>query len=143
MTSANLTSDRVLLSDGSGKISASSVTATTLAYLDPTSSIQTQLNGKHPEITTSAPLSQNKIDGLANTLSGKQPTIGSSTNLVVNKVSFGAGASAIDFTGAVNCVTQQVTGSDPTSVRSQTVGAEAGGRLSVGLLTPGQGMPGT
>ena len=30
VTSANLTSDRVLLSDGSGKISASSVTATTL-----------------------------------------------------------------------------------------------------------------
>jgi hypothetical protein len=103
----------VLLSDGSGKISASSVTATTLAYLDATSSIQTQLNGKHPEITTSAPLSQNKIDGLANTLSGKKPTIGSSTDLVVNKVIFGAGASAIDFTGAVNCATQQVTGGDP------------------------------
>ena len=40
VTSANLTSDRVLLSDASGKISASTVTATTLAYLDPTSSIQ-------------------------------------------------------------------------------------------------------
>ena len=40
VTSANLTSDRVLLSDGSGKISSSSVTATTLTYLDPTSSIQ-------------------------------------------------------------------------------------------------------
>ena len=37
-------------------------------------------------------------------------TIGSSTNLVVKKITFGAGASAINFTGAVNCVTQQVTG---------------------------------
>ena len=101
VTSANLTSSSVLLSDGSGKISASSVTATTLAYLDPTSSIQSQLNGKHPEITQSAPLSQNKIDGLANTLPGKQPTIGSSTNLVVNKVSFGSGADIIDFQGVV------------------------------------------
>ena len=60
VTSANLTSNRVLLSDASGKIIASTVTATTLVYLDATSSIQTQLNGKHPEITTSAPLSQNK-----------------------------------------------------------------------------------
>ena len=40
VTSANLTSNRVLLSDGSGKISTSSVTTTTLAYLDATSSIQ-------------------------------------------------------------------------------------------------------
>ena len=47
-------------------------------------------------------MSQNKIDGLANTLSGKQPTIGSSTNLVVNKVTFGSGVDAIDFQGTVN-----------------------------------------
>ena len=99
VTSANLTSDRVLLSDGSGKISASSVTATTLAYLDPTSSIQSQLNGKHPEITTSAPLSQSQISGLASTLSGKQPTIGSGTDLVVNQVTFGTGVDAILFNG--------------------------------------------
>ena len=32
---------------------------------------------------------------------------------------------------------------DHLDVRSQTVRAEADGRLSVGLLTPGQGMPGT
>ena len=89
------------LSDGSGKISACSVTATTLAYLDPTSSIQGQLNGKQSEITTSAPLSQSKVQGLADTLSGKQPTIGSTTNLVVNKVTFGSGGSAIDFQGVV------------------------------------------
>ena len=56
-TSANLTSSRVLLSDGSGKISASGATATTFAYLDPTSSIQSQMNSKQSEITTSSPLS--------------------------------------------------------------------------------------
>lgn len=41
-----LTANRVLLSNGSGVVSASSVTNTTLSYLDVTSSIQTQLNGK-------------------------------------------------------------------------------------------------
>lgn len=43
---AALTANRVLLSDASGVISASSVTNTTLGFLDATSSIQTQLNGK-------------------------------------------------------------------------------------------------
>jgi hypothetical protein len=47
-----LTASRVLVSDGTGKVSASSITATTLAFLDATSSIQTQLNGKEPTITT-------------------------------------------------------------------------------------------
>ena len=101
VTSANLTSDRVLLSDGAGKIIVSDVTATTLAYLDPTSSIQGQINSKQSEITASAPLSQSKVQGLADSLSGKQPTIGSSTNLVVNKISFGSGGSTIDFQGVV------------------------------------------
>lgn len=43
---ANLTTNRVLVSDGSGDASASSVTDTTLGYLDATSSIQTQLDAK-------------------------------------------------------------------------------------------------
>lgn len=43
---AALTASRVLVSDASGIISASSVTSTTLGYLDATSSIQTQLNAK-------------------------------------------------------------------------------------------------
>lgn len=46
IVSANLTASRVLVSDGSGKVSASSVTSTTLGYLDATSSIQTQLDAK-------------------------------------------------------------------------------------------------
>ena len=57
VTSRNLTSNRVLLSDASGKISASDMTAATFD-LDPTSSVQSQINSKHPEITASAPLSQ-------------------------------------------------------------------------------------
>ncbi|CAB4199978.1 hypothetical protein UFOVP1351_18 [uncultured Caudovirales phage] len=43
---AALTASRVLVSDGSGVVSASSVTSTTLGYLDATSSVQTQLDGK-------------------------------------------------------------------------------------------------
>ena len=40
------TASRVLVSDASGFMTASSVTSTTLGFLDATSSIQTQLNGK-------------------------------------------------------------------------------------------------
>ena len=43
---AALTASKILVSDGSGVVSASSVSTTTLGYLDATSSIQTQLNGK-------------------------------------------------------------------------------------------------
>ena len=42
----NLTASRVLVSDGSGDVSASSVTSTTLGFVDATSSIQTQLDTK-------------------------------------------------------------------------------------------------
>ena len=45
---SDLTASRVLVSDGSGKISASAITTTVLGYLDATSSIQTQLNAKAP-----------------------------------------------------------------------------------------------
>ena len=48
---AALTANRVLISNGSGIVSASSVTNTTLGYLDATSSIQTQLNAKEPTLT--------------------------------------------------------------------------------------------
>ena len=43
---AALTANRALVSDASGFVSASSITSTTLAFLDATSSIQTQLNAK-------------------------------------------------------------------------------------------------
>ena len=43
---ADLTASRALVSDGSGDVSASSVTSTTLGFVDATSSIQTQLDTK-------------------------------------------------------------------------------------------------
>jgi hypothetical protein len=43
---ATVTASRVLVSDGSGLVSASSITSTTLGFLDVTSSVQTQLNTK-------------------------------------------------------------------------------------------------
>jgi len=49
---ADLTTNRVLVSDGSGDVSASSVTNTTLGYLDATSSIQTQINGKQDTLVS-------------------------------------------------------------------------------------------
>lgn len=51
ITSSNLTASRVLVSDGSGKVAASSVTSTTLGYLDATSSVQTQLNTANTNIS--------------------------------------------------------------------------------------------
>jgi hypothetical protein len=46
ITGSNLTALRVLGSDVSGKVAATSITTSTLAFLDATSSVQTQLNGK-------------------------------------------------------------------------------------------------
>ena len=53
ITTSNLTANRALISNGSGKVAVSSVTSTELGYLDGvTSAIQTQLNGK---VSTSKP----------------------------------------------------------------------------------------
>lgn len=62
---AAVTASRVLVSDGDGKLSASSVTATTLGYLDATSSIQTQINSKQATITGAA-TSIDDVDLVAN-----------------------------------------------------------------------------
>lgn len=54
VVTSDLTASKVLVSDGNGKISASSVTSTELSYVDATSSIQTQLNAKQANITGAA-----------------------------------------------------------------------------------------
>lgn len=54
IVSSDLTASRTLVSDASGKVSASGVTSATLAYLDASSSVQTQLNAKQETITGGA-----------------------------------------------------------------------------------------
>ena len=51
ITSSNLTSNRALVSDGSGKVAVSTITSAELGYLDGvTSNVQTQLNNINEEI---------------------------------------------------------------------------------------------
>ncbi len=55
ITTGNLTASRAVVSDGSGKVSASAVTATELGYVDGvTSAIQTQIESKQATITGAA-----------------------------------------------------------------------------------------
>lgn len=67
ITTSNLTTNRALVSDGSGKVVVANVTSTELGYLDGvTSNIQTQLNGK-------------QASGSYMTLSGNQTASGNKT----------------------------------------------------------------
>nr|DAH60734.1 MAG TPA: receptor binding complex [Caudoviricetes sp.] len=76
ITTSNLTANRALVSDASGKVAVSDVTSTELGYLDGvTSNIQTQLNGK---LSTAPVTSVNSKTGaveLSASDVGAQPTI--------------------------------------------------------------------
>lgn len=48
LNASNLTASRVVVTDGSKNLASSSVSSTTLGYLDATSSVQTQLDAKAP-----------------------------------------------------------------------------------------------
>jgi hypothetical protein len=72
IASSNLTASRALVSDGSGKVAVSDVTATELGYLDGvTSAVQTQLNAKIAtydgatyDVTALAAVSQAEYDAI-------------------------------------------------------------------------------
>ena len=76
IAASNLTASRALVSDASGKVAVSAVTATELGYLDGvTSAVQTQLNGKAASSHTHA---QSAITGLTAALA-ERPCIEFST----------------------------------------------------------------
>lgn len=63
ITSSNLTKNRALISNNSGKVAVSTVTSTELGYLSgATSSIQTQINGKQATIDSNNKLSSDLVD---------------------------------------------------------------------------------
>lgn len=71
-----LTASRVLTTDGSSNLAASSITTTTLGFLDPTSSIQTQLDAK---ATSGANSNITSLTGLSTPLSIAQGGTGQAT----------------------------------------------------------------
>lgn len=78
ITSSNLTANRALISNGTGKVAVSAVTSTELGYLDGvTSAIQTQLNARVSSVSASgtAPLTLN-----GSIASGKLTLTGSVAN---------------------------------------------------------------
>lgn len=83
ITTSNLTTNRALVSNGSGKVAVSAVTNTELGYLDGvTSNIQTQLNGKQASGSYMT-LSGNQTVGGIKTFSGqiiRSATPGASDN---------------------------------------------------------------
>lgn len=62
---AVLTASMVLVSDVNSNIAASSITSTTLGYLDATSSVQTQINTKAP---TASPTFTGTVSGITKTM---------------------------------------------------------------------------
>lgn len=101
---AALTADRVLISSGAGVVTPSSVTSTTLTYLDIGSSLTTLLSNKQPLDATLTSLAAYNTNGLlaqtsADTFAGRTLTAGS------NKISIAdgdgvAGNPTIDVTEA-------------------------------------------
>ena len=99
ITTSNLTASRVLVSDASGKVAANTVTTTTLGYLDATSSIQTQLNGKQATLTnpvtgTGTTNSLPKFTG-ASTLGDSSVIQLTNNDLTINGLNIGRGNSSI------------------------------------------------
>lgn len=71
ITSSNLTANRALISNASGKVAVSEVTSTEIGYLDGvTSAVQTQLNGKQASITASGILKGDGSGGVTAAVAG-------------------------------------------------------------------------
>jgi hypothetical protein len=105
IVSSDLTTSRALQSDGSGKVSSSSITSSELGYLSgTTSNIQTQIEGKVAGQSSS-------VDGevmLFNLTSGKQAKRATGTG-------FAKLSSGVLSTAASIDVTTDLTGSTPVS----------------------------
>lgn len=107
VTSLNLASARAVITDGSGKLAASSTTSTEIGYLSGvTSSIQTQLGNKADASTT---YTKTEVD---TALSAKQNTLTAGSNIQISSdvisadfptfVSYDDTTETISFASAAN-----------------------------------------
>ncbi len=82
----NLTASRALVSDGSGKVAVSDVTATELGYVDGvTSAIQTQLNAKVDEVS-STDNAIVRFNGTGGSVQNSGVTVDDSNNIITPSI---------------------------------------------------------
>ena len=113
----NLTANRVAISNGAGKMAASDITTTALSYLDATSSIQTQLNGKQVTIT-----------GAATTIVAD--------NLTANRVAISNGDGKM---AASDITTTALSYLDATSSIQTQLNGKIGGSITANYIAKGAG----
>lgn len=131
IVTANLTADRALVSNGTGKVAVSAVTATELGYVSGvTSAIQTQLNNKQPldgDLTAIAALAG--TSGLLRKTAADTYSLDTNTYLTANQTITLSGDATGSGTTSI-AVTLANSGVTAGTYRSVTVNAK-------GLVTAG------
>jgi phage-related tail fiber protein len=131
IVTANLTADRALISNGTGKVAVSTVTATELGYVSGvTSALQTQLNNKQPldgDLTAIAALAG--TSGLLRKTAADTYSLDTATYLTANQTITLSGDASGSGTTAIT-VTLANSGVTAGTYRSVTVNAK-------GLVTAG------
>lgn len=100
ITSSNLTANRALISNGSGKVAVSEVTSTELGYLDGvTSNVQTQLDGKSGTSHTHSYAGSSSVGGSATS------AVKLATARTISLVGDATGSTTFDGSGNVSITT--------------------------------------
>jgi len=112
----DLTTSRALVSDRSGKVAVSDVTATELGYVDGvTSAIQTQLNAKVDEVS-STDNAIVRFNGTGGAVQNSGVTVDDSNNIITPSIYWNLLNRVAAYTCRNFCATRRLTlhGNDPT-----------------------------